>query len=249
MEGIPDRDFYYLIGVRVGTSQSPIQHSLWANSQYDEKRIWSQFIDILSVIDRPQIIHFGSFETSFLKHMCSRYGSPSGDSIVAQSISSSLNLLSFIFARIYFPTYSNGLKDVVRYLGFNWSESEASGINTIVWRSEWEKSHETALKQKLVTYNVEDCKALSFLTEFLRTISASRNNATGEHMRDIIHTDSLPRRSLDGQSTEKGICDYLILLSICETCRFKGLNFLDFLRSGEKDLDIYVSRRIARGKE
>ena len=33
---------------------------------------------------------------------------------------------------------------------------------------------------------------------------------------------------------EKGIGEYLTLLSICETCKYKGIRFLDFLRSGEQ---------------
>ena len=37
--------------------------------------------------------------------------------------------------------------------------------------------------------------------------------------------------TFEGLSTEKGIKEYLILLSVCETCKFKGINFLDlFLR-------------------
>src|SRR5438309_8741689 len=41
---------------------------------------------------------------------------------------------------------------------------------------------------------------------------------------------------------DKGIHDYIMLLSICETCRYKGVNFLDFLRSGEKDIDDFIGR-------
>jgi predicted RecB family nuclease len=44
VEGIPDREFYYLIGIRVKTAEQVIQHSLWADSVDDEKRIWTNFI-------------------------------------------------------------------------------------------------------------------------------------------------------------------------------------------------------------
>jgi predicted RecB family nuclease len=48
VEGIPDRDFYYLIGLRVETAEGVIQHSLWADAAKDEQRIWSDFLSILS---------------------------------------------------------------------------------------------------------------------------------------------------------------------------------------------------------
>ena len=45
VEGLPDRDFYYLIGVRFKTVQEILQHSLWADNMDDERRIWNDFSD------------------------------------------------------------------------------------------------------------------------------------------------------------------------------------------------------------
>ena len=35
----------------------------------------------------------------------------------------------------------------------------------------------------------------------------------------------------------------LVLLSICETCDYQGLDFLDFLRSGETDIAVFADSR------
>jgi len=49
------------------------------------------------------------------------------------------------------------------------------------------------------------------------------------------------RRKLIGSSfTEKGLQDYLVFLSIYQTCRNKHLSFLRFLRSGGFDLDAFA---------
>ena len=42
------------------------------------------------------------------------------------------------------------------------------------------------------------------------------------------------------KSSTAGIQDYLLLLSISETCKYKGLSFLDFLRSGEIDINSFA---------
>jgi Transposase IS66 family len=48
------------------------------------------------------------------------------------------------------------------------------------------------------------------------------------------------RRKMMGASyVEQGIQDYLLFLSIYETCRLKGVSFLKFLRSGLFDLDAF----------
>ena len=50
VEGLPDRDSYYLIGVRVGDCDPAVQHSLWADSVEDERKIWNEFIGILATM-------------------------------------------------------------------------------------------------------------------------------------------------------------------------------------------------------
>ena len=68
------------------------------------------------------LIHYGSYETTFLKRMCDRHGGPLEGSAVAKAIESAVNLLSVIFAQVYFPTFSNGLKEIAGHLGFAWSD-------------------------------------------------------------------------------------------------------------------------------
>ncbi len=75
VEGLPDRDFYYLIGMRLEGDASPTRHALWADAAVDEEHIWNAFLTVLSSIENPVLIHFGNFENRFLKRMCQRYGS------------------------------------------------------------------------------------------------------------------------------------------------------------------------------
>ncbi len=49
-------------------------------------------------------------------------------------------MLSVIYPYVYFPAYSNGLKDIAGHLGFAWSEPDASGVQSIVWRRRWEQA-------------------------------------------------------------------------------------------------------------
>ena len=127
VEGLPDRDFYYLIGLRIGNGESAVQHSLWADTVEDEGKIWREFLAILETVEKPVLIHYGSYETTFLKRMSERHGGPQDESVAAKAIGSAINLVSVMFAQIYFPTFSNGLKDIAGWLGFKWSEPDASG--------------------------------------------------------------------------------------------------------------------------
>ena len=139
VEGLPDRDFYYLIGVRIGSGDSAVNHSLWADTAADEGRIWLEFLAILETLEKPVLIHYGSYETAFLKRMSERHGRPPEISLAAKTIGAAVNLLSVIYAQVYFPTFSNGLKEIAGHLGFHWSDSNATGTQAIRWRHEWER--------------------------------------------------------------------------------------------------------------
>ena len=92
---------------------------------------------------------------------------PEDAAFIEGLLSRAVNLVSLTYAQIYLPTYSNGLKEIGRYLGFRWSDPEASGVAAMVWRSAWELSRDSALKQRLLTYNAEDCEATQKLAEQL----------------------------------------------------------------------------------
>jgi len=80
--------------------------------------------------------------------------------MAAKAIQAAINILSVTFSQVYFPTFSNGLKEIAGNLGFRWSDP-VTGIQTIVRRQEWEASRKSAAKQGLLTYNAEDCAALA----------------------------------------------------------------------------------------
>jgi predicted RecB family nuclease len=167
VEGLPDRDFYYLIGLRVKTVRGFEQYSLWADTLDQERRIWVDFLEVLSGIDNPVLIHYGRYETIFLKQMCDRYGESPKGLVGVKIIDEALNLLSIIFAQVYFPTYSNGLKDNASFIGAHWQLPDSDGLHTILWRSEWERTRVISLKDQLIAYNRDDCAALGLLAEEL----------------------------------------------------------------------------------
>ncbi len=140
--------------------------------------MWRSFVRALSPISDVRLIHYGSYETQFLKRMKERYCKDSDDiELVDRLVATSLNLLGLTYAHIYFPTYSNGLKEIAGYLGFHWSEKNSSGRQALMWHSGWEASGESCLKQKLITYNDEDCAAVERLAQAIADICIPRATA------------------------------------------------------------------------
>jgi Transposase IS66 family len=79
------------------------------------------------------------------------------------------------------------------------------------------------------------------LFTFLTYDGVPWNNNNAEH---AIKAFARLRRAIEGLSTPKGIEEYLILLSVCQTCKYMGVDFLDFLRSGGKDIHAFADSQL-----
>jgi hypothetical protein len=78
------------------------------------------------------------------------------------------------------------------------------------------------------------------LFTFLRYDGVTWNNNNAEH---AIKSFARLRDIIAGSSTKKGIEEYLTLLSVAESCKYRGVDFLDFLRSGETDIATFARPR------
>jgi hypothetical protein len=78
------------------------------------------------------------------------------------------------------------------------------------------------------------------LFTFLNYDGVPWNNNNAEH---AVKPFAKLQHVIGGVTTEKGIREYLVLLSVCQTCKYMGVDFLDFLRSGEKDIHTFAESR------
>ncbi len=190
VEGIPDKDFYYLIGAKVVDDTAENVYSFWADERADEERIWREFLTMLSSFESFSLFHFGSYESEFLSRMLKRYGALP-DITVDRLKSAAINVLTYCYLNIYFPTYSNSLKELGMYLKFSWKSPQASGLDSIDWRYQWENSRDQTLKDKLLRYNLDDCEALNLLTNAVLEIMEHG----ASYPEPVISTDSIRAES------------------------------------------------------
>lgn len=169
VESLPEFSFYYLIGIIVKTGENLSHEYFWSDSRADEEANMIKLVLKLSKLNNYRIYHYGSFEIDFLKTLSKKLGE-SYHEAVDNLLNRCYNLLSLLYNSIYFPSYSNNLKDIGRCINFKWSEDGATGIHSIYWREMWEKSKANQFKEKLITYNKEDCQALISLKQTLKDI-------------------------------------------------------------------------------
>ena len=169
-----------------------VECSFWANTRADERRIWAECVERLSFIDHPRIVHYGNYEKRFLKRMNECYPEIAPfPGYIDDLLSRSQNLVASIYGTIYFPTYTNGLKEIAEYLGFRWTDKDILGSLAPFWRVYWELTSDDRIKTKLIRYNLDDCKATEAVDVAIQRIFGGGNSGTSNNSMDYVDVTSL----------------------------------------------------------
>jgi hypothetical protein len=105
-----------------------------------------------------------------------------------------INVLSIVGPHVYFPVYSNSLKEIAGFLGHKWSATNASGSQALLWRGRWDESQDERMKDELMQYNMEDCIGLKIVSDFIELVSQHQNTTLSTHP-VILHTDQFEKQA------------------------------------------------------
>jgi predicted RecB family nuclease len=56
------------------------------------------------------------------------------------------------------------------YLGFHWRDPHPSGAASIEWFHRWIENRDPAVRQRILDYNEDDCRATRVLLDAIRTL-------------------------------------------------------------------------------
>jgi hypothetical protein len=161
------------------------------------------------------------------------------DELLAQPFDNELRRIVYDFASLVRPMIDTidryGLKK--RHLGKH--QKCVERFYRSLTRTEWQSESAMKFRQRFE-------KNRDRLFTFLRHDGVAWNNNAAEH---AIKAYASIREGPQGAPTAKAINEELTLLSICETCRYSNIDFLDFLRSGEKDIEAFAQSRSRRRRK
>ena len=198
IEGLPGRRFHYLFGMLIATGAINSYQSFWVNDKSDQADIFVKFCKSAAAHSNAALFHYGSYDVRAIKEM-RKYIGDKYNSIVDHVLSSSHNVLPILHHHCYFPTYSNRLKDVASFLGYQFNNAIHSGVRSVMFRERWEATADDNLKDELITYNRQDCEALKATCEFVRkssTLASARGTIPGRD-EEVAFADTL-RKAEEG---------------------------------------------------
>ena len=76
-----------------------------------------------------------------------------------------------VFRATEWPTRDHSIKTLAKYLGFTWRDVHPSGAASVEWFDRWCRERDPAVKQRILEYNEDDCRATRVLLDGIRGLS------------------------------------------------------------------------------
>jgi predicted RecB family nuclease len=167
IEAAPEQNLIYLHGVLVvdRVAQTETFHPMLAECQEDEGRVWEQFLELVWRYPDAPIFHFCPYEVQTVKRMAELYGTPRHR--VEPLLDRFVDLHERVTRVAILPIESYALKQIARWIGFDWRDAEANGAQSICWYSQWLETGDRGFLDLILRYNEDDCRATYWVKDWL----------------------------------------------------------------------------------
>jgi len=79
-----------------------------------------------------------------------------------------------VFKATEWPTRDFSIKTIAKYLGFQWRDAHPSGAASIEWFNRWVTSRNPDVRQRILDYNEDDCRATRVLLDGIRALTVAQ---------------------------------------------------------------------------
>ncbi len=138
-----------------------------------EQAAFAQSMAYLHDHPSSKIYYYSKYERTLYRKLQAKYP----DVCTAEDIESlfdperSIDLyFDVVLKATEWPTRDYSIKTLAKYLGFIWRDTHPSGAASIEWFHRWVESGDQEIKQRILDYNEDDCRATRVLLDGIRQL-------------------------------------------------------------------------------
>ena len=165
----------YLIGALVRRGGAETYHPFVAENRREDAML-EQFLDFMDGQEDYAIYHWHHYERTHLRSMMERHGME-GRRILEPDVM--IDLYPVATGAFAFPTYTNSIKDIAKWLGFRWRHENVGAMSSIGLYLKYAEDPEAGREGMgmVLDYNEDDCVATRVVKDWL--VSACAGTARG----------------------------------------------------------------------
>ncbi|MFH1839478.1 MAG: TM0106 family RecB-like putative nuclease [Patescibacteria group bacterium] len=165
-------DVDYLYGFLIRGEKGDEYKPFVAERLEDEEKMWNEFLDWLETLPKKYTVyHYAPYEKHRLIVLENRYG---GSKELERFRENMLDLKVVSSKSVVFPLYFYGLKNIAKFLGFEWKGDVTGGGQSIEVFEKYLDTGDRALLDSIIQYNEEDVRATAHLKDWLVEYASER---------------------------------------------------------------------------
>lgn len=148
--------FVYLIGI--WDKEKDTYVSFVAKTPQEELHIFDQFYQYVQDFSQTALYHWTEYEVKKMKKLADTHPDMAVKLNALCGICYDLKVA--VSKAFYLPAPSFSLKAAAPAFGFNWRQDDCGAMDSMVYFTNWLKTGNEELLQKVLMYNEDDCKAM-----------------------------------------------------------------------------------------
>jgi predicted RecB family nuclease len=151
-------------------------HHIFAETANDEGRAFAEAMQFLCADSTAHIYYYSKYERSAFRALADRHPTVCSREDVERLFNPARAtdlLFDVIMPDTEWPTSNLSIKTLARSLGFDWRDVDAGGAASIAWFDEYARTHDAAVKHRILSYNEDDVRASAIVLDGLRALPVS----------------------------------------------------------------------------
>jgi predicted RecB family nuclease len=178
IEADPMNDIVYLHGFverrgRTGVGEAFTYFFADGNAEEAERQSFAEAIAWLMERPDASVYYYSKYERTMYRKLCEKHVGVCTAAEIEQLFQPprAVDLYyDVVFRATEWPTNDHSIKTLAKYLGFAWRDSDPSGAASIEWYQRWIESRDPAIRQRILDYNEDDCRATAVLLDGIRSL-------------------------------------------------------------------------------
>jgi predicted RecB family nuclease len=143
-------------------------------SRESEEKAFRAAWEYIAASQPAAIYYYSKHERTYYRRLQQRYPNVCSAQEIEDLFASPLTVdlyFDVVLKATEWPTRDYSLKTLAKYLGFNWNDAHPSGAASIEWFDQWVKSRDPKVRERILIYNEDDCRATRVLLDGIRGLS------------------------------------------------------------------------------
>lgn len=141
-----------------------------------EERAFSEAWTFLRGAQPCAVYYYSKYERTIYRKLQAKYPSVCSAEDVEALFDPALAIDLYsdvVMKATEWPTHDFSIKTLATYLGFSWRDTHPSGAASIEWFHRWIENRDPQVRQRILDYNEDDCRATRVLLDGVRAMAGS----------------------------------------------------------------------------